>query len=119
MRQMFVWWLVHAVHWALLILAFGHDVSGALYTIKFWVWAMLPISILMLADDAIKSGAKKPKRPILRTLSWLQGCATLGALVWFGHIFSGVAWAIVMFACAGAIQRTDSVRQAMAGAATK
>jgi hypothetical protein len=109
------WWLVHALHWALLYGAFAARLDGALYVLKFWVWVMAPLSLFLLTDKAAADAAKKPPRPVLGWLSMLQAWATLGLLVWFGHIASGLAWGLVMLNCAW---HRDAARKAR-GSATE
>jgi hypothetical protein len=48
MKDFATWTIVHALHWAILYLAFGANVEGAMYVLKFWVWVMAPLSLLLL-----------------------------------------------------------------------
>lgn len=115
MKKLAHWWLVHALHWAVLYGAFFANVAGAMYVLKFCVWLMAPVSLLLLDDKPAAEAAKKPERPVLRWLSKLQAWATLGLLVWFGHIASALAWGLVMVMFA---MHHDATRKARAAAAT-
>jgi hypothetical protein len=114
MKDFATWTTVHALHWAILYLAFGANVEGAMYVLKFWVWVMAPLSLALLADRSVQASAKKPPQPVLGWLSWLQAWATLGLLVWFGHIASGLAWGFVMVMSAWHRDVTKKARAAMA-----
>lgn len=96
MKNLTRWWLVHAMHWAVLYGAFAADMNGAMYVLKFWVWVMAPLSLSLLTDKAVADSAKKPPQPVRGWLSMLQAWVTLGLLVWFGHIASALAWGLVM-----------------------
>ena len=117
MKYLLKWWLVHALHWALLYGAFAAQIDGAMFVVKFWVWVMAPASLLLLADKTAIAAAKKPARPVLRSLSWLQAWATLGLLVWNGHIATGLAWGVVMAVIAVHQDATDKARASAAAVA--
>lgn len=111
MKEMARWWVVHVLHWAALYGAFAMNSDGAMYVLKFWVWVMAPLSLLLLMDSSAQDAAKKPPRPMLFALSMLQAWATLGLLVWFGHIASALAWGVVMVMVAA---HRDATRKARA-----
>jgi hypothetical protein len=68
-----------------------------MYVLKFCVWVMAVLSCVLLADKAVADAAKKPaQQPFRQWMSWAQAWATLGLLVWFGHIATGLAWLWVM-----------------------
>lgn len=96
MKVLAMWWLRHVLHWAVLYGAFAAEVDGAMYILKFLVWVMAPLSLFLLANNAVVDAAKKPPHPVRADLSMLQAWATLGLLVWFGHIASALAWGVVM-----------------------
>ena len=79
-------------------LGFIGDVDGALYTVKFFVWAFfLPVGLLSLSDTLQKNVAKQPDDPAVLKLLWrgiTWGC--LGVMIWTGHIATGVAFAAYM-----------------------
>ncbi len=109
------WLAVHAIHWAILYGAFVAKIDGALYVIKFFVWAMAILSPVLLTDQAVTDSAKKPPQPVRGWMIWLQASATLGLLVWFGHIASALAWCLVMVMTA---VQSRIVRKVRASAAT-
>ena len=115
MKSYFQWLVGHSLHWAVLYGAFAADVDGAMYVLKFLVWVLLPLSLFLLADKVAADAAKKPRTPIRGFLSALQAWATLGLLVWFGHIASALAWGFVMLV--GAVHR-DKTGKARASIAT-
>lgn len=117
MTDLAKWWLVHAMHWALLYGAFVANLDGAMYVLKFLVWALAPVSLLLLADEATTDAAKKPPQPVRGWLSRFQSWVTLALLVWFGHIASGAAWGLVMLMCAIHREATRKVRAATAAGA--
>lgn len=96
-KEIATWWLVHAAHWSALIGAFALHSEGVLYLLKFGLWIIVLASPLLLLDDCIAKAAAKPpnavREPLSRALSW----ATLGLMVWHGHLITGTAWAIAMF----------------------
>jgi len=96
LKDLTKWWFIHVIHWAVMYGAFAANLDGAMYVLKFWVWIMAPISLTLLADKAIKDTAQKPARPIRSFLSMTQAWVMLFALVWFGHIATGLAWAFVI-----------------------
>lgn len=111
------WWLVHALHWAVLYGAFAAQIDGAMYVLKFFVWVMAPLSLFLLVDKAAQDAAKEPPLPAVRGwFTWTQAWATLGLLVWFGHIASGLAWGLVMVMFA---LHRDATRKARAELAAK
>lgn len=116
MKDAMKWWLVHAVHWAVLYGAFAAQSDGAMYVLKFWAWVIAVMCGFMLTDASIADGAKKPARPMRRWLSWAQAWATLGLLVWFGHIATGLAWLWVMVVIAIHQDKVKTQRSAPAPA---
>lgn len=90
------WLVVRAIHLAILYGAFIAQIDGALYVIKFFVWSMAILSPVLLTDKAVTDSAKKPPQPVRGLMIWFQAWATLGLLVWFGHIASALAWCFVM-----------------------
>lgn len=96
------WALGHTLHWAALYGAFFAGVAGAMYALTFWVWVLAPLSWLLPTDKVIAAAASKPAQPqpVRRWLNWTQAWATLGLLVWFGHLATGLAWLLVMAATA-------------------
>lgn len=96
MKKLMKWWLVHVLHWAVLYGAFAVNVDGAMYVLKFFIWLMAPLSLLLLAGQAAVEAAKNPPYPVRGALNMLQAWVTLGLLVWFGHIASALAWGLVM-----------------------
>ena len=117
MKDLTRWYLVHALHWAVLYGAFAAQIEGAMYVLKFWVWVMAPFSLFLLADKAAADAAKKPPQPVRAWLSMLQAWATLGLLVWFGHIASALAWGLVIVMVAVHRDATRKARNSTASSA--
>lgn len=117
MKKLTMWGLVHSLHWAVLYGAFCAEVDGAMYLLKFWVWVMAPLSLVLLADKVVIEAAKNPPQPVRGALSRLQAWVTLGLLVWFGHIASALAWGLVMTMVALHIEATRKVRASTATSA--
>lgn len=90
------WWLIHALHWAVLYCGFIAELEGAMYVLKFCVWGALLLTAVILTEDVIAHAAKQPVFPWRRGVSSFQSWVTLGFLVWFGHIATAIAWVIVM-----------------------
>lgn len=118
MKEVTRWWFVHALHWAVLYGAFAAQVEGAMSVLKFFVWVITPLSLFLLADKAVADAAKKPRRPVRSSLSWLQVWATPGLLVWFGHFASALAWGLVMVMFAAHSDATRKARDAAAASTT-
>lgn len=114
MKNIVHWFLWHALHWAVLYGAFLAELEGAMYLLKFFVWLLAPLSLFLLTSTAVVSLAKRPPQPLRYALSRLQAWVTLGLLVWFGHIATGVAWGLVMFVVAAATSATRKVRESAA-----
>lgn len=100
MKKLITWIAAHCAHWAILYMAFFAHIDGALYILKFFAWAMVFISPVLLTDIAKDRGAKETPTPVRAVLSRVQSWCTLLALVWFGHIATAVAWVFVMLCCA-------------------
>ena len=89
-------------------------VDGALYVMKFFVWAIcLPAGLIALSDAAQKNMAKEPDTGSLnklaaRLVAW--GC--LGMMIWTGHMATGVAWGFYMMCTAVA---SEGVKKHRAG----
>lgn len=111
------WAAWHAMHWAVLYGAFVAQMDGAMYVLKFLVWTMAPLSCLLMADAAVKNSAKSPPQPTLAALNWLQSWATLGLLVWHGHIASGLAWLLAMLFVATHQDMVKKLRKSQESAA--
>lgn len=108
------WGIFQALMWALLYGAFVLQLDGALSVLKFILWTVAVLSLFGMTDKAIRDRATWPARPFARrTLSWVQSWATLGLLVWHGHTFTGVAWAIAMATIAAS---ANAARKLRAGA---
>ena len=93
---------------ALVYAGFINDVAGAQYIVKFFVWAFcLPLGLVAaFSGEFHKNLAKEPKTPFRTAVSHMIAWATLGVLVWTGHVFTGAAWAVWMVCAASA--RIDS-----------
>lgn len=111
MKDFSKWFLVYMLHWALLYGAFFANLDGAMYVLKFWVWALAVLVCTLFMDVAVEAAAKIPPKPTRRFFSLLQAWCTLGLLVWFGHIGTGVAWFWVLLAFAIARQKVISKRE--------
>ena len=83
-------------------LGLGGGVDGALYVMKFFVWAIcLPVGLIALTDVAQKGMAKTPDSGALNKLAArLVAWACLGMMIWTGHIATGVAWGFYMLCAA-------------------
>lgn len=77
--------------------------------VTFWVCVFALGAPLLVLDVATTLALKEPPRPVREQLTTLVHWATLGLLVWNGHIAFAVIWAMAMFCIA--IHRTQ-VREA-------
>jgi hypothetical protein len=109
MNKWIQWLVAHALHWAVLYGAFVAELDGAMYVLKFFVWVMAPLSLVLLADKATANSAKNPPQPVRRALGSVQAWVTLGLLVWFGHVATALAWGLVMVMVA---MHREAVRKA-------
>ncbi len=111
MKKLMTWTLVHCAHWAVLWGAFGAELEGAMYVLKFFAWTMAPLSLLLLTSFAQEKGAQEPQTPVRAALSRVQAWVTLLLLVWFGHVATALAWGVSMF-CAAAYREGVKKRRA-------
>jgi len=95
-------------------LGFMGGVEGALYLVKFFVWAMcLPLGLMALTEHAQKSLAKQPANSALfRFASRIAAWSALGVMVWTGHIATACAWGFYMLCMAIASEGTKKQRDA-------
>ena len=77
-------------------------VDGALYVMKFFVWAIcLPVGLVALTDATQKIMAKEPDSgPLNKLAARLVAWACLGVMIWAGHIVTGMAWGFYMLCAA-------------------
>ncbi len=96
--KLFMKWIVfHIAGWAVIYAAFYENIEGAMYLLKFFLWLMAPLTAVLLTKLAVSSSAKnKPAPKALSALSTAQLWATLGLLIWFGHVFTALACAFIM-----------------------
>ena len=93
-------------------LGFIGGIDGALYLVKFFVWAIcLPVGLIALSDAAQKNMAKQPRtgaplRFAARLVAW--GC--LGVMIWTGHIATSVAWGFYILCAAVASEGSTKHR---------
>lgn len=111
MKKLITWMALHCTHWAVLYGAFATEIEGALYVLKFFVWAMLFVAPLLLTTSALESAAKNEPRPGRSALNRIQSWATLLLLVWFGHLATAVAWSIVMVCVALSREGAKKLRE--------
>lgn len=100
MKERIHWAIAHTIHWAVLYAAFVEQIQGAIYIALFGAWACAVISLALLNQDVIANAAAKPplERPVMRVLSITQAWVTLLAIVYHGHIITGIAWLFFMIA---------------------
>ncbi|MDD5028504.1 MAG: hypothetical protein PHH58_03225 [Rhodoferax sp.] len=100
-------------------LGFLGGVEGALYMVKFFVWAIcLPIGLLALTQTAQKNMAKlAPIGRLRRVAQNIVVWTVLGVMVWTGHIATACAWCFYMLCTAIASEGTKKHRAAAASAA--
>lgn len=79
MKKVLTWSLFHAAHWAVLYGAFAFGLDGAMYVLKFCVWAMLPLAFMLLLDDHSKPADSIPFAPARSALTRIKNWATLGS----------------------------------------
>ena len=95
-----LWWLLHALTWALLYGAFVARLEGALYVLKFYVWIKAILSPAMLVTSVIEEAAKQTPKPLRWALAQLLNWTAMGLLVWFGHVATGAALFVEILFCA-------------------
>lgn len=104
---------------ALTYLGFFGGVEGALYVVKFFVWATsVPVGLIALTDTMQKKLAEQPPkgrvvRFIDRTVSWCM----LAMMVWTGHLATATAWGFFMLCAAVARASADEIRATAEGSA--
>jgi hypothetical protein len=77
-------------------------VDGALYVLKFFVWAIcLPAGLIALTDAAQKNMAKEPDTgPLNKLAARLVAWGCLAVMIWTGHIATAVAWGFYLLCSA-------------------
>lgn len=120
MRKTLSWLAVKTCFAAALWFGFWQGVDGAQYVVKFFVWAWcLPLGLIALGSrDLHRDAAKTPetggraRKFINQAFAW----ATLGALVWTGHVVTAGAWAVWMFCAAATDSAVKRLREAQGSA---
>ena len=91
---------------------FVNGVEGAMYLVKFFVWAIcLPISFPALSTPMQQALAKDPAPGLVhkwvsRASAWL----VLGVMVWTGHIATACAWGFYLLCAAVASEGAKKLR---------
>lgn len=83
----------------LVYLGFVEGSDGAMNVLKFYVWfAFVVFGISFFSDAVAKKQAEKEEAPSYqRIIGRLTSVFLMGILVWFGHIFSGIAMLLALF----------------------
>lgn len=104
--------VIQAAFAAAIWFGFVEGVQGAEYVAKFLIWGVnLPLAFMCFFDVMHRKLAENPKENALvsgltRAIAW----ATLGILVWHGHIATACAWMFWMIGCAVAREGTKKHR---------
>lgn len=95
-------------------LGFLGGVEGALYVVKFFVWAIcLPVGLSALTQQQQKDMAKQPvSRGLFRFASRIVAWSVLGMMVWTGHIATACAWGFFLLCSAIAAEGVKRHRAA-------
>lgn len=95
-------------------LGFLGGVEGAMYMVKFFVWAIcLPVGLLALTEEAHKNLAKQsPSSGLHRFTSRIVAWCSLGIMVWTGHIATACAFGIYLLCAAIAAEGAKKHRAA-------
>lgn len=84
-----------AVFGALLWFGFVEDVQGAANIVTFYVWAMLPLAILMWWGPKTATSVR-PANSVEKLLMRTTNIGALILLIWTGHPWTAGAWAFAM-----------------------
>ena len=105
---------------ALTYIGFLDGVEGALYVVKFFVWAIcLPVGLMGFTDEAQKNLAKQPPNgPISRFIARAGAWCSLAMMVWTGHIATAAAWGFFMLCSAVIGEAVKKMRATAEGSAT-
>ena len=97
---------------------FVNGVDGALYVVKFFVWAIcLPTGLLAMSEQVQKALAKNPPPGALHKLaSRITAWGVLGVMVWTGHIATACAWGFYLLCSFIASEGAKKLRAEAAGA---
>lgn len=98
MKKFLTWFVVTLVLWVLMYFAFTENVPGALNVLKFWTWFGAFVINLTLLDKHIESQAKENAKPIQNFVGGVTWLCLCGLMIWFGHIFTGIAalWIVII-----------------------
>ena len=87
------WLLFAAGQAALFYLAFIEGINGALNIVLFLVWGLFLLSFFVFNDEFVNtSQGRTPSVP--RWLDVTTDLIFVGVLVWFGHVFTAMAYMI-------------------------
>lgn len=104
---------IYALLFVLAFLALLQGYHGAMHVLSFCIWILFALSLpSMMHSDFMYNLARrvadlKPIPGWMRKLGFAADLLLIGALVWFGHVFLGLAWLAVFFTNE-AIQREAS-----------
>ena len=91
--KLFRWFLINSLFAACLYWGFYVGVDGAKNVSIFYVWVAFALSLLSFSDEFVNH-LKKKKPQVPRWLDYSFDLSVVFFLVWFGFIFSGIAYFI-------------------------
>lgn len=102
---------IYALLFVLAFLALLQGNHGAMHVLSFCIWILFALTLpTILNSDFLNNVARdraksKPMPGWMRQLYSAADLLLIGSLVWFGHIFLGLAWLAKFFA-------SDAIRAA-------
>jgi len=103
--NIFRWFLANGVFGACIYLGLYHGIDGARNVALFWAWFGFVISIAAMQDAVIDSLRQKINNNewlMPRHIDVIFDLACVCAFVWYGHLFTGIAYLIHIFCLAHA-----------------
>lgn len=95
-------------------LGFLGGIEGALYVVKFFVWAIcLPVGLIALTETAQNDMAQQSPSGGLFRFAWrIVAWSALGVMLWTGHIATACAWGFYILCSATAAEGVKRHRAA-------
>lgn len=112
MKKHIAWNIFQFLHLSVLYGAFALNLNGAMNILYFFVWAMLPMALILLSDRSAKLAVKDEPSQLKATISALQRWSTLLLLIWNGHIATSIVWGVVMVLIEIHISKVQKLRAA-------
>jgi hypothetical protein len=93
-KRVLQWAIPNALFGVALYFGVVEGVQGAANIAQFFIWFTFAISFFCLSDDSVKRLRANGASTIPASLDLSFDLAALALLLWYGWIFSAIAWAV-------------------------